>query len=1024
MLTPIAPVLAPTFPSCYDFSNQNICGDDWFVAVDAEDKEEKVETQTEAQMETKVVFSRVELVPKACFKYVKTLILSHNQIECFNWSVLLGLTNLVELDLSHNRITHIIESIVFMETFVTPNPEKLTPEEAAIAHRRKAQSQKKVRNSYNNTSLNNEDDEFACDALLAVKVLHNQLKRLDLSHNKIVDCSGLVSLVGLEELNISHNAIRSPDGIPFTTKRLDMSYNLLSSFMSLRIIGLCKAVVAIDMEGNPVTQGAKGTSAAAGAKAWKNMITSIMPQLLELDGFALARARTRHNKNLAEAEHKVYLKRLLPYQIFNLKQAKKKERAREREKQAQDQAFAAAKAEAEAEALGAGDSANLNTSVLSFATTATALSRRQSQHQSDITRSTVYYTKKMEALEAKRMSIKEHFDNMTTKSLHTTRAHQREVARRLAGEAMHITEYQHESPSQRRLRSTNAHKQPMHVGVLESREAPHTLSKNLDELLNSAAKQRVFMQNGALDRSVDRASDNDGDGREGGSVMANLFNGPEEVTATEPLPQDTITAYIQLASSVLHDLVNSIQCDEGDTDAVMSNEFMGSFREQLEILDGLRRHIETEGAADTTEKQLVDSFQYIFEEVAQLFSDSAEVVYRLAVQQVLEFLLTETDQGRVVQDSVVQYSEQTSLPISETEKDSAPIFDLTEAEADTERFRRAEEEAAVALAAAELKASEEAAATAEAERIRLVEDRLATAAALSAVSEIAKASEATEAERIRNEASAEAERASVAATEEAARVAAEEAKLVADLATVMNPVQEEPISNGPSVEQSSDTQEQVQDPTVDVRASEATAEPVVPLDTPVVAVDVSEPESESESESKSVLPTKKVLTPVLRPLPVAPVFLPMTDSEVVESDPEPIPEHVVPESESLASEPVDLPESAPVSETVIADTTAQPVAVSGGDVDKDIVEPVPTTSTAPVSETVIADTTAQPVAVSGGDVDKDIVEPVPTTSTTPPLSPAREPSVPTLGSPAVKETAKERLAKRLAKMKEKSESTE
>jgi hypothetical protein len=73
---------------------------------------------------------------------------------------------------------------------------------------------------------------------------------------------------------------------------LDISFNLLGSAFSLRVLALCPKLKSLSIAGNPVTQR---------VKEWKPRIISFLPNLLEIDGIELARGRVMHRTKNSEA---------------------------------------------------------------------------------------------------------------------------------------------------------------------------------------------------------------------------------------------------------------------------------------------------------------------------------------------------------------------------------------------------------------------------------------------------------------------------------------------------------------------------------------------------------------------------------------------------------------------------------------------------------------------------------------------------------------------------------------------------
>ena len=305
-ITTIAPTVTviQEIPTCYDFSNQNICGEHWFIATDVQPPVAAASTAAtddvnvgnsieEVSNEVNSVAVSVpiksEIIPKTCYTYIQTLILQNNQIECFNWELLLELQHLVELDLSHNKITHIIDSIIYMGTFSSkPNYKALAKK---IHHASKTAADVTISGKVKQPLLTVSEQKM---------YLHASLKRLDLSYNNIEKCGGLVSLISVEESNLSHNNIKIPEGIPCSTVRLDISNKFISSIIAVRMFGLCKQITAIDMTNNAIGS--------------RDILVSILPGLLEYNGTILPRSHDISNRGWNKAEKKLQEAQVLRYE--------------------------------------------------------------------------------------------------------------------------------------------------------------------------------------------------------------------------------------------------------------------------------------------------------------------------------------------------------------------------------------------------------------------------------------------------------------------------------------------------------------------------------------------------------------------------------------------------------------------------------------------------------------------------------------------------------------------------------------
>jgi hypothetical protein len=109
------------------------------------------------------------------------------------------------------------------------------------------------------------------------------LEVLRLKKNEIQRISGLLLCMNLRSLDLSHNKIRSIDGLPSELERLDLSFNAIAGDMNLRMLSLCPKVTAIAIQGNPVMSKLKGSC--------KARLLSLLPKLKEINHSVLPRAR-------------------------------------------------------------------------------------------------------------------------------------------------------------------------------------------------------------------------------------------------------------------------------------------------------------------------------------------------------------------------------------------------------------------------------------------------------------------------------------------------------------------------------------------------------------------------------------------------------------------------------------------------------------------------------------------------------------------------------------------------------------
>jgi hypothetical protein len=105
--------------------------------------------------------------------------------------------------------------------------------------------------------------------------LPRSLLRLDVSHNQLTDCSGVMACVSLQELNIGFNCVETVHALPKTLVRLNLECNLIWNKVCLRIVALCPLLQSACLDGNPITVLVRG---------WAAFLRSMAPQLLFLDG--------------------------------------------------------------------------------------------------------------------------------------------------------------------------------------------------------------------------------------------------------------------------------------------------------------------------------------------------------------------------------------------------------------------------------------------------------------------------------------------------------------------------------------------------------------------------------------------------------------------------------------------------------------------------------------------------------------------------------------------------------------------
>lgn len=100
------------------------------------------------------------------------------------------------------------------------------------------------------------------------------IERLDLSSNSFDDFSGLVTCTTLRSVNISHNCLKSITALPSKLEDLDISYNLLSTPLHLRLLSLSPSIRTLRIIGNPIVD----------ASAFCRVIVcSVLPNIQQLD---------------------------------------------------------------------------------------------------------------------------------------------------------------------------------------------------------------------------------------------------------------------------------------------------------------------------------------------------------------------------------------------------------------------------------------------------------------------------------------------------------------------------------------------------------------------------------------------------------------------------------------------------------------------------------------------------------------------------------------------------------------------
>jgi hypothetical protein len=100
------------------------------------------------------------------------------------------------------------------------------------------------------------------------------IERIDLSNNSFDDFSGLVTCTTLRSVNISHNCLKSITALPSKLEDLDISYNIISTPLHLRLLSLSPSIRILRIIGNPIVD----------ASAFCRVIVcSVLPNIQQLD---------------------------------------------------------------------------------------------------------------------------------------------------------------------------------------------------------------------------------------------------------------------------------------------------------------------------------------------------------------------------------------------------------------------------------------------------------------------------------------------------------------------------------------------------------------------------------------------------------------------------------------------------------------------------------------------------------------------------------------------------------------------
>ena len=106
------------------------------------------------------------------------------------------------------------------------------------------------------------------------------IERLDLSNNQFDNLSRLIGYNSLLNINISYNKLKTIPMFPSQINILDLSYNLLSSAIHLRLLSFSPSIIKLYIIGNPIVS----TSSLC-----KTIIVSVLPNIKQIDGINLPR---------------------------------------------------------------------------------------------------------------------------------------------------------------------------------------------------------------------------------------------------------------------------------------------------------------------------------------------------------------------------------------------------------------------------------------------------------------------------------------------------------------------------------------------------------------------------------------------------------------------------------------------------------------------------------------------------------------------------------------------------------------
>lgn len=169
---------------------------------------------------------RYEIYPKTNFQLLCVLILRNNLLSDFYGLNVLKLNNLTDLDLAHNAF---IGSIPYEK-----------------------------------------------------KIFPKSLLRLDLSGNGLDNINVLINNVNLLKLNVSYNCLKNLSALPNSLIELDISYNLISTIIPLRLLSLTPSICVLHINGNSIVN-------TYSFSKCKVIVCSVLLNLQQLDSVLIPR---------------------------------------------------------------------------------------------------------------------------------------------------------------------------------------------------------------------------------------------------------------------------------------------------------------------------------------------------------------------------------------------------------------------------------------------------------------------------------------------------------------------------------------------------------------------------------------------------------------------------------------------------------------------------------------------------------------------------------------------------------------